>query len=85
MTDANTIGERIRETIHRITGISPSEIRDTSSYRDDLGLDSLSSLEVVVDLEYAFKIKVPEERIQKIGTVQDTINVVQEYLAAAQA
>ena len=85
MTDVNQIRETIRESVHRITGIEQSQILDTSSYREDLGLDSLSSLEVVIDLEYAFKIKVAEERIQSIGTVQDTINVVQEYLAAGAA
>ncbi len=83
MIDVNQIRETIRESVHRITGIAPTEIQDTSSYREDLGLDSLSALEVVVDIEYAFKIKVAEERIQGIKTVQDTINVVQEYLAAA--
>ena len=85
MADANEIRETIRESVNRITGIAPGEILDTSSYREDLGLDSLSALEVVVDVEYAFKIKVPEERIQTIQTVQDTIRVVQEYVAAAQA
>ncbi len=83
MIDVNQIRETIRESVHRITGIAPTEIQDTSSYREDLGLDSLSALEVVVDIEYAFKIKVAEERIQGIKTVQDTIDVVQEYLAAA--
>lgn len=83
MVDANQIRETIRESVHRITGIAPAEVQDTSSYREDLGLDSLSALEVVVDIEYAFKIKVAEERIQSIKTVQDTIAVVQEYLAAA--
>jgi acyl carrier protein len=82
MIDENHIRETIRESVHRITGIAPSEILDTSNYREDLGLDSLSALEVVIDLEYAFKIKVAEERIQTIATVQDTINVVQEYLSA---
>jgi acyl carrier protein len=85
MNDVNQIRETIRESVHRITGIAPGQILDTSSYRDDLGLDSLSSLEVVIDLEYAFKIKVAEERIQSIGTVQDTINVVQEYLSVSQS
>ncbi len=83
MIEVNQIRETIRESVHRITGIAPTEIQDTSSYREDLGLDSLSALEVVVDIEYAFKIKVAEERIQSIKTVQDTIDVVQEYLAAA--
>jgi len=85
MTDANLIRETIRQSVHRITGIAPAEIQDTSRYRTDLGLDSLAALEVVVDVEYAFKIKVPEERIQSIETVRDTIAVVQEYLATAQA
>jgi acyl carrier protein len=79
------IRETIRQSVNRITGIAPAEIKDSSNYRQDLGLDSLSALEVVVDVEYAYKIKVPEERIQSIQTVQDTISVVQEYLAAAQA
>lgn len=83
MIEENQIRETIRESVHRITGIAPAEIHETSSYREDLGLDSLSALEVVIDLEYAFKIKVPEERIQTIRNVQDTIDVVQEYLSAA--
>ncbi|HSL23708.1 MAG TPA: acyl carrier protein [Vicinamibacterales bacterium] len=82
MIEENQIRETIRESVHRITGIAPAEIHETSSYREDLGLDSLSALEVVIDLEYAFKIKVPEERIQTIRNVQDTIDVVQEYLSA---
>lgn len=83
MADANQIRETIRQSVNRITGIAPAEILDSSRYRADLGLDSLAALEVVVDIEYAFKIKVPEERIQTIETVQDTITVVQEYLSAA--
>jgi len=82
MPDVNEIRNTIRESVSRITGVAPGEISDSSSYREALGLDSLSALEVMVDIEYAFKIKVPEERIQTIQTVQDTIDVVQEYLAA---
>lgn len=85
MANSNQIRETIRQSVNRITGIAPAEILDTSRYRADLGLDSLAALEVVVDVEYAFKIKVPEERIQTIETVQDTIAVVQEYLSAAKA
>jgi acyl carrier protein len=85
MADTNLIRETIHQSVNRITGIAPGEILDTSRYRADLGLDSLAALEVVVDIEYAFKIKVPEERIQTIETVHDTIAIVQEYLALAQA
>ena len=82
MPDVDEIRNTIRDSVNRITGVAPADINDSSSYREDLGLDSLSALEVMVDIEYAFKIKVPEERIQAIQTVQDTIAVVQEYLAA---
>ena len=82
MGDVDQIRDTIRASVNRITGVAPADINDSSSYRDDLGLDSLSALEVMVDIEYAFKIKVPEERIQTIQTVQDTIKLVQEYLGA---
>jgi acyl carrier protein len=79
------IRDIVRQSVTRVTGIAPGEIDDASSYRDALGLDSLSALEVMVDIEYAFKIKVPEERMQSIKTVGDTIQVVQEYLSAAKS
>ena len=85
MPDVDQIRDTIRDSVNRITGVSPADIHDSSNYREDLGLDSLSALEVMVDIEYAFKIKVPEERIQTIQTVQDTINVVQEYLGAVKS
>jgi acyl carrier protein len=72
----------IRKSVNRITGIAPDEIKDVSHFRDDLGLDSLSMLELTVDLEYAFKIKVPEDRLQSLRTVSDTISLVQEFLPA---
>jgi acyl carrier protein len=77
------IRDIVRQSVIRVTGIAPGDIDDSSSYREALGLDSLSALEVMVDIEYAFKIKVPEERLQAIKTVGDTIRVVQEYVGAA--
>jgi acyl carrier protein len=82
MVTPEEIRAGIRKSVTRITGIAPDEINDASTYRDDLGLDSLSMLELTVDLEYAFKIKVPEERLQTLKTVNDTILLVQEYLPA---
>jgi acyl carrier protein len=80
--NAEAIRTAIVESVNRITGIAPGDIQDSSTYRDDLGLDSLSMLELTVDLEYAFKIKVPEERLQSLQTVQDTIALVQEFSPA---
>jgi acyl carrier protein len=70
MVDVESIRNTIRQSVNRITGIAPSDIQDASDYRADLGLDSLSALEVMVDIEYAYKIKVSEERFQSIRTVE---------------
>lgn len=85
MTDVDRILTTVRDSVTRITGIPAAEIQPASSFRDDLGLDSLSALEVTVDIEYAFKVKIPEERLQGIKTVQDTMTVVQELLTASHA
>ena len=81
--DANVIRDNIKESIARITGIPPDQIADTASYRDDLGLDSLSMLEIAVNAELTFRIKIPDERLNEIETVADGVRVVTEYVAAA--
>jgi len=81
--DANAIRETIKESISRITGIAPDRISDTASYRDDLGLDSLSMLEIAVDAEISFRIKIPDERLTEIATVSDAVRVVSEFVSAA--
>jgi acyl carrier protein len=85
MIDADSIRDTIRQSVNRITGIGPDQIHDSSNFRKDLDLDSLSALEVMVDVEYAFKIKLSEERLQSVQTVQDVIQVVQDSLNAVQA
>jgi acyl carrier protein len=80
--NADEIRTAIRKSVNRITGVAPDDIHDSSSYREDLGLDSLSMLELTVDIEYTFKIKVPEERLATLKTVNDTIRLVQEFLPA---
>ncbi len=77
---AEQIHAAICESLARVARTPPERIHGAASYRDDLGLDSLSMLEVTVDLEYAFKVKIPEERLQEIRTVDDSIRLVQEYL-----
>ena len=81
-TNTNDIRQAIHASVNRITGIASADIQDSSTFREDLGLDSLSALEVVVDIEYAYKIKVPEERLDSLKTVEDTIRIVEEYLSA---
>ncbi len=79
---ADEIRDRIKKSIASVTYIDAEKIGDSASYKDDLAIDSLSILEIVVDVEYQFRIKVPEEELSGIRTISDTVNTVQKYLCA---
>ena len=79
--DASAIRDKVKEIIANVSSIDPQEIGDKASFVDDLQLDSLSLLEIGVDVDYEFKLGVPEERLQELRTVQDTVELVQERLA----
>jgi len=77
------IGDTIKQSIARITGIPPEQISDAASYHEDLGLDSLSMLEIAVDAEMCFGIKIPDGRLSEIRNVRDAVRIVTEYLPAS--
>lgn len=79
------ITSQIKEIIANVAGIDAGDIADNASFMEDLQLDSLSLLEIGVDVDYAFKLGVPEERLQELRTVQDTVQLVQERIQAKAA
>lgn len=79
--DVNT---RIKEAVAQITGLPAASIADNASFRGDLSLDSLSLLELVVHVEYSFRIKVPEHDLAGLVTIADVANYVRARLAAGQ-
>ena len=79
------IRSKIKEIIANVTNIDPSEIADNASFVEDLNLDSLSLLEIGVDVDYEFKLQVPEERLQELRTVQDSVDLVLEVKGTAEA
>ncbi|MEM6454437.1 MAG: phosphopantetheine-binding protein [Acidobacteriota bacterium] len=74
--DAAAVRAKIKQIIANITNIDPAEIGDNAAFVDDLQLDSLSLLEIGVDVDYEFKLGVPEEQLQELRTVQDTVELV---------
>lgn len=78
--NTDEIKASIKASIARITNLDPSEISDTASYKDDLQLDSLTILEIAVDAEYQFQVKIPDELLSEIHTVNDTVSIVQQHL-----
>lgn len=80
--DIVEIRQKIKVIISNVTSIDPSQISDQASFVEDLQLDSLSLLEIGVDVDYEFKLGVPEERLQELRTVQDSVDLVMEQLNA---
>ena len=73
----------VKRSIANISGLSLEEINDSASYKDDLQLDSLTILEIAVDAEYQFQVKIPDEILAEIRTVDDTVRIVQQQLELA--
>lgn len=60
--------------------VSPLAIRPTTSFKDDLGIDSLETVELLMDIEKEFNIEVPEEVAERIQTVGDVMAYLEENL-----
>lgn len=78
--DTIQIQSKVKEIIANVASLDPGEIADEASFVEDLQLDSLSLLEIGVDVDYEFKLGVPEERLQELRTVRDTVNLVVQTL-----
>lgn len=83
--DVAIIRARIKELISKVTEIDVEEISNSASFVEDLQLDSLSLLEIGVEVDFEFKLGVPEERLAELATVQDSVDLVLECLAAKNA
>ncbi|HKH43502.1 MAG TPA: phosphopantetheine-binding protein [Thermoanaerobaculia bacterium] len=72
--------DKIKQIIGNIAGLDPKRIGDADSLRDDLKLDSLSLLEIGVDVDLAFKLNLPDERYKEIHTLPQMVALVHERL-----
>ena len=73
----DNIEQRVRKIIAEQLGVNEEEIKNESSFVDDLGADSLDTVELVMALEEEFETEIPDEEAEKITTVQEAINFVQ--------
>lgn len=81
--EISAISAKVKHIIGDITGLDPATIGDNDAFIEDLQLDSLSLLEIGVEVDYAFKLGVPEERLQELRTVKDSVDLVLECLNGA--
>ncbi len=73
---AENLEERVIKIIVEQLEVSPDKVSMKTSFADDLKTDSLAIVELVLALEEAFKIEIPEEDTEKIKTVADVVNYI---------
>lgn len=76
----SNIEERVKKIIVEQLGVDEAEVKNEASFVDDLGADSLDTVELVMALEEEFETEIPDEEAEKITTVQLAINYVNEHL-----
>ena len=77
------IVKKVKAIIVDKLGVEPSEVTDTANFTNDLGADSLDTVELLMEFEKVFGIKIPDEETGSIATVQDAVDKVAEKLAQA--
>jgi acyl carrier protein len=71
--------EKVKQIISEQLGVEESEVTPSASFVDDLGADSLDTVELVMALEEHFDIEIPDEDAEKIRTVQDAIDYIEKH------
>ncbi|EGR2794422.1 acyl carrier protein [Vibrio navarrensis] len=72
----SNLEERVKKIIVEQLGVDESEVKNEASFVDDLGADSLDTVELVMALEEEFDTEIPDEEAEKITTVQAAIDYV---------
>ncbi|MCY4178210.1 MAG: acyl carrier protein [Endozoicomonadaceae bacterium] len=75
---SNNIEERVKQVIFKQLGVKEEEIASDASFIEDLGADSLDTVELVMALEEEFEIEIPDEDAEKISTVQQAVDYLQK-------
>ena len=80
---ATTVEERVKKIVVEQLGVKEEEVTNDASFVDDLGADSLDTVELVMALEEEFNTEIPDEEAEKITTIQEAINYVTSHSANA--
>ena len=72
--------ERVKEIIVEQLGVSPEQVKPEGRFIDDLGADSLDTVELIMALEEEFNVEIPDEDAEKMVTVGDAMNYLKEHV-----
>lgn len=76
----SSIADQVKEIIKEQLGVEEEEIKPEAKFIEDLGADSLDTVELVMAMEEKFGIEIPDSDAEKILTVQDTISYVENHI-----
>jgi acyl carrier protein len=71
------VAEKVKSIIVDKLGVEESEVTPEASFTNDLGADSLDTVELIMEFEKEFNIAIPDEQAEKIGTVGDAITYIE--------
>ena len=72
----DNIVERVKKIVAEQLGVNEADIKNESSFVDDLGADSLDTVELVMALEEEFETEIPDDEAEKITTVQQAVDFI---------
>jgi len=72
------VDEKVKSIIAEQLGVKPEEVTPEASFIDDLGADSLDTVELVMALEEEFGIEIPDEDAEKMTTVGDSVKYIED-------
>jgi acyl carrier protein len=76
------IEQRVKKIVAEQLGVNEADVRNESSFVNDLGADSLDTVELVMALEEEFETEIPDEEAEKIATVQQAIDYIKSHSKA---
>jgi len=79
----SSVEERVKQIIVEQLGVKEEEVSPDASFVDDLGADSLDTVELVMALEEEFNCEIPDEEAEKITTVKQAVDYVTEHLESS--
>lgn len=74
----SSVEERVKKIVVEQLGVGEDQVTSEASFVDDLGADSLDTVELVMALEEEFETEIPDEEAEKITTVQQAIDYIKE-------
>ena len=75
-----SVEQRVKKIVAEQLGVNEADVKNESTFVDDLGADSLDTVELVMALEEEFECEIPDEEAEKITTVQQAVDYINSHL-----